>query len=276
MYDELKSRVAEMIAQPRPLKPQTERQLSQHMSDHTADLTSFLLTASEVLEDYELDILFGPQFTPTLEDRAALADLLFHWRPSKAELAQLVRDLCKDVDYAIVELPDLTNAKLALHEVMAERYVKLLRLNHAPDPATAASLRDTLPADLWAFALALACERGFTPEHQHWLAAFINHVCDHRVISAGLLQVIAEFVARQQNLSHDALLAASQSLHRATKDTASQAASGHNYWSPDVAQHHCYRGQGEVDNKLVEQRQLELEWVESLVADIESFDGVIG
>ncbi len=273
MYDQLKTRVAEMIAQPRPIKPQTQRQLSEHMSDHTADLTSFLLSAAEVLEDYELDILFGPQFTPTLEDRAALADLLFHWRPSQAELLQLVHDLCDEVDHAIVELPDLTNAKLTLHEVMAERYVKLLRLNHAPDAATAAALRDALPADLWALAVALTCDRGFTADHQRWFAAFVNHVCEHRAIHAGLLTTIAEFIARQPDLTHDALIEGVQSLLRATKETASQASSGHTYWSPDVAQHHCYRGQGEVDKELVEQRQLELQWVEAMAEDLQSFSG---
>lgn len=275
MFDQLKARIAEMIAQPRPLKPQTQRQLSEHVSDEGDELRQFLLDAASQLEDYELDILFGPQFTPTLEDRAALADLLFHWKPTQAELLDLVSGLCKDVSHVLVQMPDLSHAKLSLHEVMAERYVKLLRLNYAPDPATAAALRDALNADLWALAIALSCERGFTPDHQRWFAAFVNHAGDQHPVSEGFLRTIAEFIARQNDLSNDALHAAAQSLLRATKDTANQAASGHTYWSPDVAQHHCYRGQGDVDQDLVSQRQQELEWAEALSRDIESFKGVV-
>ena len=48
------------------MKPQTERQLAQHLAEHvTGTQASFLLCAAELLEDYELDILFGPLFTPT-------------------------------------------------------------------------------------------------------------------------------------------------------------------------------------------------------------------
>jgi len=252
---------ARMIAQPRPLKPQTQRQLSDHLSDHTADLSSFLLCAADVLEDYELDILFGPHFTPSIDDRAALADLLFHWRPSDTELAQLVDDLCKQVDHAIVELPDLTTAKLTLHEVMADRYVRLLRLNQAPDAATTAALRDTLPAELWSIALALTCERGFSPEHQHWFAVFVNHVSDQRTVTRGLLETIADFTARQSDLSTEAMRTGVRSLVRATQESATQASAGHVYWSTDVAQHHSFRGQGDIDIERVAQRQNELEWV---------------
>src|SRR5438105_2250964 len=129
VYDQLKSRVASLLARPRPMKPQTERQLAQHLAEHTASTSSFLLCAAQVLEDYELDILFGPMFTPTLDERAELADLLFHWRPSAEQLKQLVADLCDEVADTPVALSDGTQAKLMLHEVMIERFVRLLRLD---------------------------------------------------------------------------------------------------------------------------------------------------
>ena len=65
-------------------------------------------------------------------------------------------------------------AKLALHEVMAERFVRLLRLDAAADATTAAALRDALPAELWPIGVALLCERGMAPAHQKWFAAFVN------------------------------------------------------------------------------------------------------
>ena len=78
MYQLLNSRVACLLTRPRPMKPQTERQLAHHLAEYSTDISSFLLCAAVVLEDYQLDIAFGPLFTPTLDERAEVADLLFH------------------------------------------------------------------------------------------------------------------------------------------------------------------------------------------------------
>ena len=85
MYDSLKSRLASLLSRPRSLKPQTERQLGQHMAEHSLSTPGFLLCACHVLEEYELDILFGPMFTPTLDERAELSDLLLDWQPDSED-----------------------------------------------------------------------------------------------------------------------------------------------------------------------------------------------
>src|SRR5690554_558462 len=110
------------------MKPQTERQLAGHLSEHRCDVHAFLLCASQVLEEYELEIVFGPIFTPTLEDRAEFADLLFHWRPSSEQLGSIVSEVTRRTPHAVVRLPDGFDAKLTLHEVLIERFVRLLRL----------------------------------------------------------------------------------------------------------------------------------------------------
>jgi hypothetical protein len=273
MYDQLRARLATLLSKPRSLKPQTQRQLEQHLAEHSSDLSSFLLCASAVLEDYELDIVFGPLFTPTIDERAELADLLFHWRPSIEQLRQLVDDICTDVPHVTVMLPDGNLAKLTTHEVMIDRFVRLLRLDAGPDAATAAALRDALPAELWPIAIALLCERGMSEAHQHFFAAFVNHLSLNRVpISRGLLETAAEFLAGQKSFNHAALLAAAEALMRATEGTAAYASGGHTYWSPDVAQHHHYRGEGKVDQERLEQRQAELQHVTALVEGLRTFE----
>jgi hypothetical protein len=62
---------------------------------------------------------------------------------------------------------------------------------------------------------------------------------------------------------------------RATQGTAAYAAGGHAYWSPDVAQHHHYRGEGKIDRDRFEQRQAEVELVTALVEDLKTFENVI-
>jgi hypothetical protein len=272
MYEQLKSRVASLLTRPRPIKPQTERQLAHHLAEHSTSLPSFLLCASDALEDYELDILFGPLFTPALDERAELADLLFHWRPSAEQLRQIVHELCAEVSHAVVLLPDGTETKLTLHEVMVERYVRLLRLDNGPDPATAAALRDALAADLWPIGMALLCQRGMTPERQAWFAAFVNHMAQRRAVSRQLLETAADFIASQPKLEPAAVLAAAEALLRATEGTTAFAAGGHTYWSPDVAQHHQYRGQGKIDQERLQNRQAELECVTALLEDLRTFE----
>src|SRR5207253_549806 len=138
------------------------------------------------------DITFGPLFTPTLDERAELADLLYHWRPTAEQLQQLVTELSKEVSHTLVLLDDGSKTELSLHEVMIERFVRLLRLDAGPD--------------------------------------------------------------------------------RATEGTKAFASGGHTYWSPDVAQHHHYRGEGRVDQQRLEQQQSELAHLTTMLQDLRTFD----
>ena len=272
MYEQLKSRLADLRRRPRPLKPQTERQLASHVAEHSTSVTAFLLCAAAVLEEYELDILFGPLFTPTLDERAEVADLLYHWRPTQEQIAQLVADLSAEVPHTVVRLPDGTDAKLTLHEVMVERFVRLLRLEHGPDPATAAALREALPAELWPLGTALLCEPHMLPPYQAWFVALVNHMAARHPVTRGAMETAAEFVCAQPSLERAAVIEAAAALLRATEGTAAYAAGGHAYWSPDVAQHHHYRGQGRVDAPLLARRQEELQRVAALVEDLRTFE----
>lgn len=272
MVDQLKARIAAVLCRPIPMKPQTERQLAQHLAEHDANTASFLLCASQVLEDYELDIVFGPLFTPTLDQRAELADVLLEGRPTDAQVRQIIGALCDEVSHVTVRLPDGTDAALTTHEVMIERFVRLLRLDGAPEPETARRVHETLSAELAPLGVALLCERGMSPRHQAWFAAFVDHMADRRVLSRELLIAAAEFIAGQRRLEHASVVEEAEALMRATEGTAAQAAGGHAYWSPDVAQHHHYRGQGRVDQELLDRRQGELACMVAIVEDLRTFE----
>jgi hypothetical protein len=272
VYEQLKSRLAGVLARSRPLKPQTERQLAGYLAEHSTSMGTFLACAPDVLEDYELDIAFGPLFTPTLDERAEVADLLLDGKPTEEQLKQLVGELCAEVQHVTVRLPDGTEAKLRLHEVMIERFVRLLRLEFGPDAQTAQALRQTVPNELFPIAMALLCERGMTQKHQAWFVTFAQHVARRRALSRQVLETIAEFIASQPDLAPDTLMASSDGLLRATQNSLAHAISGHAYWSPDVAQHHQYRGQGNVDKERLGQRQGELERMVALMEDLRTFD----
>ena len=139
-------------------------------------------------------------------------------------------------------------------------------------PTGVAQARPAVHSRRLSVAIALLCERGMTPRHQQWFAAFVNHICGKRAISRGLLETIAGFLASQQNLDRAALCAAADALMRATEGTAAYAAGGHAYWSPDVAQHHHYRGEGKIDQQRLRQNQVEVENLTALVEDLQTFE----
>lgn len=271
MYGQLKEKVAAVLGRSRLLKPQTERQIPHYLDGHDANLASFMRCAADLLEDYELDILFGPQFTPSFDDRVEVAGLLYHWKPTGGDLEKLVKDLGEEMSHTMVLLPDGTETELALHEVMIERFVRLLRLEYAPDPVTATALRDALPAELWPAAIALASQRGFTSEKQAWLATFVNHMANRHEVCSEMLETVSDFAARQPSLEQPDLLAAAESLLNAVQGTAAFALQGHQYWSPDVAQHHQYRGQGKIDRERIELQQSELTRVRTMTEDLRTF-----
>ena len=91
-------------------------------------------------------------------------------------------------------------------------------------------------------------------------------------ITRELLETIVEFVSKEHSLDNDRLVAAAEALMRATQTVASYTAGGHNYWSPDVAQHHHYRGQGNVDKERLAANQAELKNVTTMVEDLRAFN----
>ena len=272
MYNQLKTRIAELLAKPRPMKPQTERQLAQYLQEHSLEIPAFFLKAAGLLEDHELEVLFAPQFTPALEDQAAVAEVLTQWRPAAGDLKRLVTELCETKGNATVQLPDGSHAPLPLHEVMVERFVKLLRLDQAPDPALVTPLPDALPTELYTIAAALMRQRGFTPERQAWFSAFVRHLARRGEVTPVLLTTAAQFVCSQPALKREAVLAAAKELAVAAKSAVDYARAGRMYWSPDVAQHHQNRGEGRVDEPLVKQRMDELTATEAIAAALQTFE----
>ena len=271
MYTELKAAIIDLLARSKPLKPQTERQLSRYMTEQSEELYAFLRDASKDLEEYEIEILFGPQFTPGAQDQVDVSQALNHWRPTSKEITRLICDICKELPFTTIQLPGDVVAKLTLHEVMVERFVRLLHLERAPKPHVSAAIRDALPCDLWPFAMAMLRQRGFTPQRQEWFAKFTCYMASRHPVTREQLADASEFIADQPSLDSVALLPAAHALVRAARDSVVFAQQGRTYWSPDVAQHHHYHGQGQVDEDRVQNRQEEEKRLQVIADDLEAF-----
>lgn len=271
MYEQMKLLIAGLLTKARPLKAQTERQILQYLQEHGGDTASFFLRAAVLLEEHELEILFAPQFTPSLDDQAAFSEILANWQPTPADLERLVADLCGPDKFALVQLADTSEARLPLHQVMVERFVRLLRLNHAPQISAVVVLQDALPSELYVIAAALIRQRGFTPERQAWFAAFVRHLARQHTVTTCLLVVLAQFVVDQPTFDSTKVLAAARELAKAAKGGVAYAQAGRMYWSPDVAQHHQFRGQGHLNQALIKQRLEELASLETVEKALQAF-----
>jgi hypothetical protein len=272
--DALKAAIAAQLTRSRELKGQTWRHLAEHLETGEAGLREFLRCAAATLEEYRLEILFAPLFTPDAREQAEVAGPLRFEQPTVSRVAGLVGDLAAGLESCPVLLPGGEVASLTLHEVLIERHVRLLRLERAPRAELVRIVTESLPEDRALVALSHMRRKGFTREHQRWFARFIEFLASRRSVTDGLLEATADFLASQRSLAHIDLAENLASLMRATVAAGAFAQKGRMYWSSDVAEHHQFRGQGAIDAQEVEKRVREVRTLETLSAELESFSAI--
>lgn len=272
MPDELKSRLRSVVTQPRTLKPQTERHIHEYLEEADEDLQHFFDTAADRLEEYELETLFGPIFTPSPDERAAFSAPLSERVPDSGEVDRLVVELAAENLRTEILLPDGRQPLLPVHAVMLDRFVRLQRFTHAPSPDRAAALRKAVPSELHDHVLAIARHRAFgTPSRQDWLADYLAHVGAARTLTLDDLHALTELLASQRDLQPDVLKDVIADTLKSARTALQTARQGHQYLSGDVAQHHQYRGEGVVDKQRVSDKRQELALLEQLERDLLGF-----
>ncbi len=265
-----------MLRRPRLLPAQTLRHLEDHLDSTDDNVAAFLRVAASQLEEYELDILLAPAFTPSFEEQVEVATPLRAYRPAAGDIPAIVAELLERVATCPVVLPGNELADLTLHEVLVSRWVALLRLEHAPPTEVASSIEEVLPAELVAVALANVRRKGFTQGHQEWFARFVPFAVDRHAVDRESLDVLADFLASQPSLDQEELQDRLESLLKASVEAGTFAQKGRMYWSSDVAEHHQFRGQGVVDEQDVEKRMREIDVLETLRSDLRAFGDVLG
>jgi len=137
--------LAAELERPRPLSAQVVKHLSAAHDVERDGATEFLATQLPALEDYEVDLLLSPLFTPSLEDQAAVAQHLGATSIPEAEWAGLIAQLGARPTPAHLLADDGRTLTVPLREVTIERYVRRLRL-HGTIPAGLMEVIETLPA----------------------------------------------------------------------------------------------------------------------------------
>jgi hypothetical protein len=153
--------LAAELGRPRPLVPQVIKHLVGTYGLERDAIGPFLVEQLPRLEDYEIDLILSPLFTPTVRDQAVFAELLGKDSVSSVEWPALIQQLVSRPTRAALVTEDGQSHATALREVTVERYVRRLRLDatipeplfklisHLPPPADRPQLKAVARRAVW-------------------------------------------------------------------------------------------------------------------------------
>jgi hypothetical protein len=120
--------LAAELERPRQLLPQVLKHLWGTYSLERDAIGAFLVEELPKLEDYEIDLILSPVFTPNLRAQAVFAELLGVEAVPSAEWPALIQQLVVRPTQATLITEDGSAHAIPLREVSVERYVNRLRL----------------------------------------------------------------------------------------------------------------------------------------------------
>jgi hypothetical protein len=137
--------VAMELERPRAVSPQVVNHLVETYGVTREAIGEFLTNELTKLEDYEIDLILSPLFTPSLREQAVFADLLGATSIPITEWPGLIQQLEQRPTRAQLVTEDGQHHATPLRAVTLERFVHRLRLE-ATIPENLEKLIDDLPA----------------------------------------------------------------------------------------------------------------------------------
>ena len=137
--------LAAELERPRELSPRVLNYIGGNYDVEHDAIGRFLVQELPKLEDYEIDLILSPVFTPKLSDQAVFAEILGRNRVRREEWPALIQQLVARPTCAELVTLDAVRHSVQLREVTIERYVHRLRLE-ATIPESLFGLLERLPA----------------------------------------------------------------------------------------------------------------------------------
>jgi len=123
------------LERPRVITPQVVNHLVETYGVDRGGIGAFLVNELPRLEDYEIDLILSPLFTPTLHDQAIFAELLGRESIPLEQWPALIQQLVARPTRAQLVSEDGQTHSVPLRAVAIERYVHRLRLEGTvPEP----------------------------------------------------------------------------------------------------------------------------------------------
>ena len=151
LLESLTAEVIKRLSLPRPLSPQVSNALADNYSTSEAEYDAFFAEKLTALDDYEIDLVFSPQFTPKPADYDTVCAILGVHQLSLSESASILASVLTQLTTVPIVLASGATVSLPLHEVMLQRFLKLLFLTEAVPAVLAETLQSaTFPATILA------------------------------------------------------------------------------------------------------------------------------
>jgi hypothetical protein len=138
--------LAAQLERPRELTSQVVSHLVGTYGLSREAIGEFMAAGLNPLEDYEMDLIFSPLFTPTLDDQAVFAELLGRDAVPQSHWPELVQQLVARPTRAQLITSHGHTHPVALREVTIERFVHRLRLDASISESLFKLINHLMPA----------------------------------------------------------------------------------------------------------------------------------
>ncbi len=125
----LLEQLATELERPRPITAQVLNHLIATYGVDRTRVAEFLIERMPALEDFEVELILSPLFTPTLRDQAVFAELLGPEPVARDIWPELIQQLAQRPTLARLITPESRTLELTLRPVVLERYLHRLRLD---------------------------------------------------------------------------------------------------------------------------------------------------
>lgn len=130
----------------RTLLDQVANAISSQFGISTTEFETFFQEKFPTLEDYEVDLLFSPQYTPAEHNRLEYIPMLGDKALSAEDITLLKRRLSDEkLATTLLTADGQCTASVPVHDVFIDRYVKLLKLDQPLPEAIANAIRTDVP-----------------------------------------------------------------------------------------------------------------------------------
>ena len=193
MIDPLKALAAE-LERPRAVTPQVIKHIVGTHGIAREDIGAFLTGELPKLEDYEIDLILAPLFTPSLADQSVFAELLGKTSIATDQWPALTQQLAQRPTLARLTTEDDRTHSVPLRDVTIERFVHRLRLEGTIDDGVFQLISSLPQAGDRALLKAIARRAIWeNPSRREILTRYLTSVGDaFRADDAGALLKLAE------------------------------------------------------------------------------------
>jgi hypothetical protein len=169
----------------RPLSGQVMHYIHAHYLVPHDELPRFFAEEMPRLEEYEMDLIFSPMFTPTLDEQAVFSPLVDEETITDEELEVIIQSLTQQqLTASFLLLDEKTVLTMTLPEVNIRRYVRLMNLTTPPTRTVAELIEETIPS-----------------EEQHRVKALVRNALWRNPLQEEMLMAYLKTMARRNNFA---------------------------------------------------------------------------